>query len=129
VLYERKPCHSRRIDLDATTLPTPEPPRQRTGTIRALRYSPAVRPHLRPVFVVLVAAHVLLLLAFAGTDPAGPNPPIQRGGDFLPCWAGGTLIAEGRGHELYDPRAFGEVQERVLHQRVKYPSGYPPPVY
>jgi hypothetical protein len=80
---------------------------------------------------VLVAAHVVLLLvlAFAGTDPAGPNPPTQRGGDFLPCWAGGTLIAEGRGHELYDRRAFGEIQERVLHQRVKYPSGYPPPVY
>lgn len=88
---------------------------------------------IRTALAVAVAAHLVLLgvMMWGGTDPAGPRPSVQRGVDFLHCWAGGAILADpDRGPaKLYDSRTFKRAQRAAFDIRRPYPVAYPPPLY
>jgi hypothetical protein len=69
--------------------------------------------------LVLVAAQVFPELC--GTRP------LAFGGDFLPAFAAGTLVRQGRPREVYSPAAMEQVERRIVHEaRLAEPPFYGP---
>ncbi len=86
---------------------------------------------LRAFFVLAIAAYLVTfgVTVFGGSGTQGFFSEWQLGGDFLPFWTGGALVADGRGHEVYSKRAVSTRQEDFAKSPMRYSSAYPPPLY
>jgi Glycosyltransferase family 87 len=87
-----------------------------------------------PTFGALLIAVTLiatLVMAFVGEPPAGPRASVIRGGDLIPFWAGGAILAGDDGAtQLYDrPRYLREMREQFPVNPPRYRLAYPPPIY
>ena len=83
------------------------------------------------IAAVGVTASVVLVMALAGTDPAGPKRDVARGGDLVAFWAGGAVLAEdGHGRDLYKASRYREEMAHLFPRRPpRYQLAYPPPIY
>ena len=57
---------------------------------------------------------LVVVLAQAGTRLADPSPLWELGGDFVPAYAAGTLVRQGRAIEVYDPATLEQVERKIV---------------
>lgn len=90
---------------------------------------------MHPLIRVLISVCVLALLivlgisAFGGPGPQSVREGVPKAADYLAFYAGGTILSEGEGGRLYEPRLYRETLERHADSDVKYFAVYPPPLY
>jgi hypothetical protein len=79
----------------------------------------------RALLLALAAGFVITLAAGSGSNTSSG----RVGGDYPAFYGAGSLVADGDGHDLYDPQAQGRSQEGLYGSEGGYLAYvYPPPV-